>query len=285
MTKKFEWLRYEWLIFTTILVTGVIFCSTANAQQVQIRSPEIYSSATCENADYSVERALMVNAVLQKLTIWIRPADGRRIYVQHCRELRYGCERQVVQLVDYIFDVSLAYNFDPWLIAAVAWHESRFNPFAESSEGAVGIIQLLRRSPWSRGVSFVHQRWFRQRCINQIGSCQLDVIERGVYWLNRAVQECGSINSGLRMYNSGRCNGPRRYPRAVMAERNDLLRRATAIVNNSLIDPTRPHVGRIRLSRRYGQYVNANYTPNSVLRFACAEHSSMWSVANNNCYY
>lgn len=194
------------------------------------------------------DRALMTSAILQKLTVWTNPNNGRRTYVQHCRRLRHGCEREISVLVDYIFDVSIHEGFDPWLLAGIAWHESRFNPFAESSQGAVGLLQMLRRSPWSRGLLFVRQRWYRQRCRRELGSCQRPIVERSVYWLKRSIEHCGSVQGGLRMYNSGRCNGPRRYPRAVFAAQRDILRRAREIVENNFVDPTRPSEGPVYTS-------------------------------------
>ena len=187
----------------------------------------------------------MTNAVLQKLTVWTRPADDSQIYARYCRQLTYGCEKEISVLVDYIFDVSIQAGFDPWLLAAIAWHESRFNPFAESSEGAVGLVQILRRSRWSQGLQFVRQRWYRQQCRREFGSCQRPIVERAVYWLKRSIEHCGSVHDGLRMYNSGRCNGPRRYPRAVFAAMADITNRAKAIVENNFFVFTQPNNERI----------------------------------------
>ena len=236
------------LLAVVAFLAAIFATATTSAQAVECdtRSGEgCYPSSTpsateSHEAEFLGDRALMTAALLQKLTIWTRPADGRRIYVQHCRRLRHGCEREVSVLVDYIFDVSIREGFDPWLLAAVAWHESRFNPFAESNQGAFGVLQMLRRSRWSHGLPFVRQRWYRERCRRELGSCQRPIVERSVYWLKRSIDHCGSVQAGLRMYNSGRCDGPRRYPRAVFAAQRDILNRARVIAENNFVDPTSP---------------------------------------------
>jgi hypothetical protein len=166
----------------------------------------------------------ITGAILTKLTVWHNPIENRPIYVTHCREMRVGCEMQVRQFVNYIVEVSREHNIDPWLFAGMAWHESRFNPAAASSVGAFGIFQLLRSSRASLGISFVHQRWIREACTRELGACQRPVVERAAVWLLASVEQCGgSMQDGLRAYNSGDCDGPRRYYRAVFAARDELF--------------------------------------------------------------
>jgi hypothetical protein len=42
-----------------------------------------------------------------------------------------------------------AQGFDPELIAAIAWVESRFNPAAKSPAGARGVMQVILGKSWS----------------------------------------------------------------------------------------------------------------------------------------
>lgn len=202
-------------LVTAIFSFGFVFLfpgtSDANNSE-QGRFPE--SSVT--------SRALMTRAVLSKLTVWTRQ-NGEPVYWVKCRELSYGCERQISTFVDYIFDATEEYNFNPWLLAGVAWHESRFYPFARSGAGAFGIFQILNRSRASRGLSFIHDRRVRNRCRSELGACQRPIVERAVFWLKGSIDRCGSIDGGLRMYNSGRCDGPSRYPRAVFSAKMELL--------------------------------------------------------------
>lgn len=256
--------------------------------------PGSYSRLMCQNfgislpptPEFSGDRALMTAAILQKLTIWVRPADNSRVYVSHCRRYRHGCENEISALVNYIFDVAIRNGFDPWLLAGIAWHESRFNTFAESDQRAFGLLQILRRSPWSRGLSFIHQRRFRERCYHELGSCQRPIVERSVFWLRRSIEHCGSISGGLRMYNSGRCDGPRRYPRSVFAAQQDILERAKNIVENNFVDPSIPHDGPVFVAEnRHICSVNANRlcsqpTPE---QYWCSAQSSICSSYRMPC--
>lgn len=237
-------MKVDWRVAALVAAASFfITISTSAELYAQTDGEETSEERRETEMQYLGDRALMTSAILQKLTIWTRPSDGRRTYAQHCRRLSHGCERQISVLVDYIFDVAIRENIDPWMLAGVAWHESRFNPFAESHAGAVGYFQLLRRSRWSQGLPFVHQRWYRERCRRELGACQRPIVERAVYWLKRSIDHCGSLQGGLRMYNSGRCDGPRRYPRAVFAAQRDILERAREIAANNFIDPTRPSEG------------------------------------------
>lgn len=269
-----------------ILVVAAFLTATFAFSEAQAQSRLCDESSPCLSSiehgtplrHYYGDRSLMTAAVLQKLTIWVRPSDGSRVYVEHCRRHRHGCEQEVATLVDYIFDVSIRNGFDPWLLVGIAWHESRFNPFAESSEGAFGLLQILRRSPWSRGLPFIHQRWFREQCHHEIGSCQQSIVERSVFWLRRSIDHCGSVQAGLRMYNSGRCDGPRRYVRAVFAAQRDILERARRIAENGFVDPNRPSEGPVFVAD--GRHIclhthEAICLPPRFEQYWCSERSLM----------
>jgi len=172
------------------------------------------------------DREIMKNIILRRLVVWTRPSDGQVTYSYTCRSSRFGCEARIEALVGFIFEEAQQQKFDPWLVAAMAWHESHFNPFAVSGQNAFGILQMLRRSRWSSGLRFVHNARFRRRCRNELGGCQREIVERSIYWTRRTIAECGSIQGGLRMYNSGHCDGPRRYPRIVLGLRRAFLSQA-----------------------------------------------------------
>lgn len=238
-------------IALAVLVTAFCFITPVVYAQDVRYAPEgflpVEGNVAPEFIDRSGDQALMTAVVLQKLTLWTRPRDGHRIYARSCRSLRGGCEQSIEILVGYIFEEARRQDFDPWLLAAVAWHESRFNPFAVSHAEAYGILQFLRRSPWSRGLPFVRQHWYRERCRRDRGACQRPIVERSIYWIQRSSAYCGSIERGLRMYNSGRCSGSQRYTRVVFTIQRDLLRRAEIIRSNNYVDPERPQDGAVFL--------------------------------------
>lgn len=209
--------------------------STDNAQSCEL-GDQAMSSISWIQIQRHAERQLIISeledsiarAALTKLAIWHNPHEQTTIYAHHCRNLRYGCEVQVRQFSRYIAEVATQFQIDPWLFAGMAWHESRFNPGAESNMGAVGIFQLLRTGPASRGMHFVHQRRFREACSRNLGVCQRPIVVRAAEWFLASVEQChGSISGALRAYNSGDCNGPRRYSQAVFEARDDLRAIAT----------------------------------------------------------
>lgn len=175
------------------------------------------------------DREILTQIILDELTIWTRPSDGEPVYADFCRSLPHGCERQIATYVDYIFNVAYEQNLNPWLLAATAWHESRFNAFAESDAGAFGIFQLLRRGPASRGIPFVRHRNYRERCRSELGSCQHEIVLGAVFWLTQSIAHCGSIVNGLRMYNSGSCHGPSSYPATIFSTLRIFLEQAKNI--------------------------------------------------------
>lgn len=175
------------------------------------------------------DREILTQIILDELTIWTRPSDGERVYVRFCRNLVHGCERQIATYIEYIFNIAYEQDVDPWLLAAVAWHESRFDAFAESSAGAIGLFQLLRRGSASRGLPFIRQRHYREQCRTVLGNCQYRSVRRAVFWLTESIDHCGSVSGGLRMYNSGSCEGPRGYPRTAMATLRGFLERAETL--------------------------------------------------------
>lgn len=206
------------IVQITVLIAVIFIPANVEAQTTMERFHE-------ETGD----REILTQIILDELTIWTRPANDERVYVRFCRNLRHGCEREIATYINYIFDVAYEQDVDPWLLVALAWHESRFNAFAESPAGAFGIFQFLRRGAWSRGLPFVRSRWYRERCRTELGSCQYSSVRQAVFWITESIAHCGSVRGGLRMYNSGSCHGPRRYASAILNFEREFLERAERI--------------------------------------------------------
>lgn len=77
------------------------------------------------------------------------PPDGReaRLIEESRREagrraaLRQSFDKQ--ELINILSDVALRLGIEPELLCAVAWTESRFNPYVVSNKGAEGLLQLM----------------------------------------------------------------------------------------------------------------------------------------------
>lgn len=76
---------------------------------------------------------------------WIIAIAVLLIVVLVCVFLRTELKKEIYQLkyVDYIKKYSDEYELDPYLVAAVIYTESSFDEKAESSKGAIGLMQIM----------------------------------------------------------------------------------------------------------------------------------------------
>ena len=95
-----------------------------------------------------------------------------------------------------------AQGVEPTLAVAVAWHESRFDVAARSSQGARGVMQVMPRWWCPRGTA--------EGC---------DLTAAGVAALRSYLAQHDGPAAGLCAYNAGNKCGPRgrRYAEAVLA--------------------------------------------------------------------
>lgn len=151
--------------------------------------------------------------ISQALTVWTTPT-GQRVIIAHCRYARMGCAKRLELLAQWIEQAALQHNVDPELIAAIALHESGFNPFALGSVSEAGIMQLHPRGI-GRSVRFVRDETYRHKCKQKPGACQKEVIDKAAALFASGVRRCGSTEQALGYYNTGRCqqNG---YAKRVM---------------------------------------------------------------------
>lgn len=160
----------------------------------------------------SVER--LKKAIMGNLCHCRRNNDGKAVMLKSCTKAHGGCEARIEAFTNYMLDAAEQYNLNPWLLAAVAYNESRFNPFAVGPVGERGIFQLHPRSKRGRKAKFVKRAWYRKRCIKEIGNCQEDIVFMAADHLRSAIDKCdGSLVGGLSMYNTGRCEPRNKYVR------------------------------------------------------------------------
>jgi soluble lytic murein transglycosylase len=93
------------------------------------------------------------------------------------------------------------YGLDPALLAAVIYQESRFDPDARSSSGAIGLMQLLPDT--AKGIA-VHTGGSRFR-VEDLYDPELNV-RYGSFYLRRLLRKYGEERLALAAYNAGQAN-------------------------------------------------------------------------------
>lgn len=116
----------------------------------------------------------------------------------------------VASVVAAAFRAGSEHRVDPLLVLAVVAVESRFNPFAESALGAVGLMQVLPK--------------FHQDKLSEHGgdAALLDPvlnIEIGTRILREYLRRAGDLESGLQMYGGAVDEPSAQYAGRVLAER------------------------------------------------------------------
>lgn len=113
-------------------------------------------------------------------------------------------------LVGAAYESANAVKIDPLLILAVMAIESRFNPYAESSVGAQGLMQVMSK---------VHHDKFSDHggvtaALNPVANIQV-----GAQILKDVIRRAGSIEAGLKLYvGAGNLPSDGGYASKVMAE-------------------------------------------------------------------
>jgi hypothetical protein len=169
---------------------------------------------------------LLSSAMRSRITV-SQDKSGKTIPAIHCRHAVGGCDQRLNVFAQYLVDVGSAHGLDPWLMAAMAFKESGFNPFAMGSLGEMGILQINPERRDARTVRFIRDQWYRQRCRKEPGNCQREVVEHAAQVLGRSFERCGrDVTDALGAYNTGRCGGNDRYAKRVLGELRELRRAA-----------------------------------------------------------
>lgn len=118
------------------------------------------------------------------------PRDQANVALWLSRKYRVAPEPLSV-LVAEAFQIGEKIKLDPTLILAVMAIESRFNPFAQSSFGAQGLMQVLTRVHTDKYEDFGGQLAAFDPVTN---------LRVGVQVLRDCIQRAGSVEGGLRLY-------------------------------------------------------------------------------------
>jgi hypothetical protein len=141
------------------------------------------------------------------------PQDQANIAMWLSRKYRVAPE-PISALVAEAFDIAPRNRLDPTLILAVMAIESSFNPFAQSSVGAQGLMQVRTK---------IHTEKYDDYGGDLAAFDPISNLRVGVEVLRESIARNGSLEAGLRQYvgaaNSGEDGG---YIAKVLAEQQRL---------------------------------------------------------------
>lgn len=178
-------------------------------------------TSTDVELDTDLERGARVAALADVLDMRLAFRSTRHrerpVHVGHCRRAPKGCRARLEAFATYFVEAGDAHGVDPWLLAAAALRESGMNPFAVGRAGEVGILQMHPRNKHARRLRFVRDPKYRKRCEREVGACQRELVDEAAGVMSRSIEICGDVETGLGMYNTGRCTDAVWYVRAVDA--------------------------------------------------------------------
>jgi len=144
--------------------------------------------------------------------------------LEHYIARKYRVAKQVVdRLVESVLVAGAELNINPVLILAVMSVESRFNPYAESSVGAQGLMQVMTR---------VHTDKFEKLDRPPTAAFNPEVnIRIGVQILSDCIRRRGSEVTGLKCYVGATTADDGGYSKKVQAEKRRMALAAKIPLN------------------------------------------------------
>lgn len=140
----------------------------------------------------------------------------------------------VSRLVQEAWEVGPKVGVEPTLILAIMAIESSFNPFAQSSVGAQGLMQVMTR---------VHDEKYQRYGGILAAFDPVSNLKVGVQVLKECIQRAGSVEAGLRYYvGAGNQESDNGYAGKVLAEQSYLKNVASgksvsATIRTAVVSP------------------------------------------------
>jgi soluble lytic murein transglycosylase len=139
-------------------------------------------------------RVLSFGAILLALA-------GVAVYVLETEPRWYERLRYPLRYEQIVVGHAENYRLDPQLVAAVIYQESKFDPDARSSSGAVGLMQLLPETGQGIADRTGGDEWKPDDLLNP----ELN-IRYGAWYLRHLLDKYGDERLALAAYNAGQSN-------------------------------------------------------------------------------
>ena len=162
-----------------------------------------------------MSKRIASSLLCQEATFVGRELTRQQAAVAHWIARRYRVAPEPIsRLVKEAWYVGERAGLDPTLILAIMAVESSFNPFAQSSVGAQGLMQVMTR---------IHDDKYEAFGGNHAAFDPVTNLRVGVQVLKECIARAGSLEAGLRYY-VGAANLPDDggYAGKVLAERNNM---------------------------------------------------------------
>jgi len=205
-------LHTAWLAALSPTTTRTDLEDVAEAGQGGLSMGDVYAQPT-PGEFHQALNARPSSALFRAAGVSRDQAEALRRYIARKYRVAYDAAGVVVHTA---FATADKYKLDPLLILAVVAIESRYNPFAESSVGAQGLMQVMPR---------VHKDKFEVFGEGDSDGLALDPIVNmhvGSQILRDCVQRRGSLAGGLSCYVGATGPSDGGYGAKVLAERRRL---------------------------------------------------------------
>jgi len=135
------------------------------------------------------------------LFVVVIAAAGAVLYLEDAQPGWYGRIRYPLEYENIIRGHAKNYDLDPALLAAVVYRESKFDPKAKSSSGAIGLMQLLPDT--AKGIAL--HTGGGKFVVSDLYDPEIN-IRYGSFYLRRLMRKYGDTRLALAAYNAGQAN-------------------------------------------------------------------------------
>ncbi|MGN6580567.1 MAG: transglycosylase SLT domain-containing protein [Bordetella sp.] len=196
---------------TQIAADDVVPAENGSPTTVALAVPDV-SASTATTLPGSVRRVAARPAGVASLIPSGVQVQSLRSYISRKYKVAYNATET---LVDTAFRVAHEKKLDPLLVLAVIAVESSYNPMAESSVGAQGLMQVMPRIHKDKFISLADQGKGKANPLDPVSN-----IIVGSTILRDCINQRGSVSAGLACYEGTSVDDG--YAERVQAERRRL---------------------------------------------------------------